>query len=238
MQKHGTNSKNLNVVQSDNSATATMQPKQTKVLANKSTPASAPNLIHEPATNSDIQKSDNLRRMQQVQQKKMTEIINLPQESVDNTHSEVSANRNKTKWSEVTSRGKTKTSYKRLGTGKPQDDTFTGANRMVWLYLYRIKSASEERIRQFISNKEGFKNVTIQIKEIPGDPNRLKRFMLGAPIEKKDDLYNTEFWPANVGIKRFNFHRHQEFLSRDEHNFLEIPGQCPKNTKQTHLHQV
>lgn len=69
-------------------------------------------------------------------------------------------------------------------------------------------------ILKFIKEKQGFTNESVQVKEIPSQPNALKRFVVTAPITRKDELYEPEFWPARVGIKRFDFKKHKEFLKQ------------------------
>lgn len=86
---------------------------------------------------------------------------------------------------------------------------FAGGDRKVWLYIYRVKQhVSAQQIIDFIKNKPSFENDTITAKELPGDPQKLKHFVVTAPLIKKDKMYDTNFWPKNVGIKRFRFDKH------------------------------
>ncbi|XP_044756313.1 uncharacterized protein LOC123314918 [Coccinella septempunctata] len=108
---------------------------------------------------------------------------------------------------------------KNIGTGK-QSKGFSGQERKVWLYIYTVKrSTTTEIIEEYLSTKEGFQEVEIMVKEIPSEENRLKRFVLSAPLEKKEELYKLEFWPSGVGIKRFDFSKHKDLLQEGA-NFL------------------
>lgn len=111
---------------------------------------------------------------------------------------------------------------KNLGTAKLNENDrsagFAGVERRVWMYLYRIKNhVKAETIKEYIQKHEDFHNCKIDVHELEGDPNYNKRFLVTAPIDKKDSLYDTSFWPEGVGIKRFDFRRHKEFLKK---NFL------------------
>lgn len=114
---------------------------------------------------------------------------------------------------------------KRLGTGKDIDNSdtkeFVGGDRRVWLYIYRVKQeASETIIEKYLKNKPGFENLNFIVKELPTEQNnKLKAFVVVGPMEKKDELYNAEFWPKNVGISRFDFAKHKDFVSETKDFF-------------------
>ena len=92
--------------------------------------------------------------------------------------------------------------------------------RKAWLYLYRIRNdATEEKIMQYIKNKDNFKDKNVKVQEIPGDPNKYKRFVLSAPFPLKDELYKPDFWPENVAIKMFDFNKHRDFLKQQPADF-------------------
>lgn len=107
---------------------------------------------------------------------------------------------------------------KRFGTGtvtNEQENGFVGEERRVWLYINRVKRhVTSEMILKFIKEKQDFGDENVQVKEIPNHPNSLKRFVVTAPLTRKDELYEPEFWPARVGIKRFDFGKHREFLKQ------------------------
>ena len=102
-----------------------------------------------------------------------------------------------------------------------QGQDFAGAAKRVWLYIYRVKhEATEDMIISFIKSKDTFKNESIVVKEIPGVEGHPKRFVVTAPLSRKDELYDPSFWPQNIGIKRFDFSRHREFLKNCPASFL------------------
>lgn len=106
---------------------------------------------------------------------------------------------------------------KRLGQAEitPENEKhgFSGGDRNAWLYINRVKRhTTEEMVIEYIKSKPGFTNENIAVKEIPSNPNKLKCFVVVAPLRKKDELYDTTFWPNYVGIKRFSFTKHREFL--------------------------
>ncbi|XP_045468063.1 uncharacterized protein LOC123676292 isoform X3 [Harmonia axyridis] len=104
---------------------------------------------------------------------------------------------------------------KNIGTGQ-QNKGISGQERKVWLYIYRVnRNTTTNMIEDYILTKEGFDKQTIMVKEIPSEENSLKRFVLTAPIAKKDEMYKPEFWPSGVGIKRFSFSKHKEFTQQD-----------------------
>lgn len=106
---------------------------------------------------------------------------------------------------------------KRLGNANVSPEGlntgFSGGERRTWLYLNRIKRhVSEAMVWEHIRSKPGFENENVCVKEIPTEPNRLKCFVVIAPLSRKDELYAPSFWPQNVGIKRFIFEKHRDFL--------------------------
>ena len=110
---------------------------------------------------------------------------------------------------------------KTLGTANVTNNDFSGAEKKVWLYLYRIKNnATAQKITDYILKQESFKNEKVMVKEIPGESTKLKRFVVTAPFSKKDELYDPGFWPSGVGIKRFDFGRHREFIQEQSADFL------------------
>ena len=75
-------------------------------------------------------------------------------------------------------------------------------------------------ISDYIRGKSGFNEIEFAVKELPGEPNNLKRFVVSAPYTKKDDLYDPGFWPMNVGIRRFDFRRHRDFMRSQAADFF------------------
>lgn len=105
---------------------------------------------------------------------------------------------------------------KNLGTAEvsaQQGQQFEGGDRKAWIYLYRVKrNATEEVIKNYITGKPDFEPENVMVKEIPTEEKQLKCFVVTAPLKKKDELYDPNFWPLHVGIKRFDFNRHKDFL--------------------------
>ncbi|KAK9872632.1 hypothetical protein WA026_023847 [Henosepilachna vigintioctopunctata] len=110
---------------------------------------------------------------------------------------------------------------KRLGTAdSSQNPTFQGVQKKVWIFINRVqRNVVETNIQDYILSKEKFSEVEISVREIPGNPNGLKRFVISAPYKFKEDLYECDFWPSGVGIKRFNFNKYKE--QNNGINFLD-----------------
>lgn len=92
---------------------------------------------------------------------------------------------------------------------------------IVWLYVYRVKRECKEGdIVNYIKKHVGFNDVPITVRELPSEQNKLKCFVVTAPIQKKDQMYDPEFWPRFVGVKRFDFKKHKTFLESSAGDFL------------------
>lgn len=88
---------------------------------------------------------------------------------------------------------------------------FSGTERKVWLYVNRINNnVTAENIVQYLKNKPNHHEVEFIVRELPGNPKALKRFVIAAPFELKDEMYSKEFWPTGVGVKRFSFDKFRE----------------------------
>lgn len=101
---------------------------------------------------------------------------------------------------------------KNLGTAEVSEDEskngFSGAERKVWLYVYRVNRVeTSKQILEYITKKPGFDEHNTNVEEIPSENGQLKRFLVTAPLSKKEIMYQSEFWPKNVGVKRFNFEK-------------------------------
>lgn len=103
----------------------------------------------------------------------------------------------------------------KLGTAEALDgdvNAFSGGPKRVWINIYRVnKTATEEIIRDYVKKKAGLADMIV-VKEIPKEGATLKSFLVVAPLAKKDELYDTAFWPKYVGIRRFSFDRNRDFL--------------------------
>lgn len=146
------------------------------------------------------------QELERVQRNKMTDIINLDNDGDNRIEIE------NDDYKVVKHRGHRRTIIRRVGTNpiteKDKDEGFAGAERRVWLYINRVKPhVTEDIIKKYIGRKPTFKDLKVEVREVKyadakGD---LKSFMVKAPLEKKDELYQPDFWPEGVGIKRFNF---------------------------------
>lgn len=123
----------------------------------------------------------------------------------------------------IAANGNNKRRRKNLGTGSA-DLNFEGGDRRAWIYLNRVKrTATEDIITNFVKQKDGFETAEITVKEIPTAEDRLKTFLVIGPLQKRNELYNNEFWPKNVGVKRFHFDKHKDFLSEHPDLFSKSP---------------
>lgn len=171
-----------------------------------------------------------------IQAKKMTEVINLNNQSssavsemnkrgLDKTQLEDLQTENRTSKNEEWQVKRNKRSRRiRLGTNKMEQNSenkFTGQEKKAWFFINRVKShVTETIIEEYIRNKPGFKEEEIEVKELEFERKKgaLKSFLVKVAFLKKDELYNPEFWPENVGIKRFNFQVYEK--NKPAGNFL------------------
>lgn len=166
-------------------------------------------------------KIDTYKELTNFQRHKMDEIINL---TSDNYNENV-LSRGGTNEDFKAQRRQRKMFNKRIGTAAVNDDLsngrFEGEERKVWLYIYRVKRhVIPENIISFIKLKPGYKDLMVEVKELPNTGNRLKCFVVTAPLSKKDEMYNPDFWPTGVGVKRFSFVKHREYLDKNGADFL------------------
>lgn len=82
------------------------------------------------------------------------------------------------------------------------------------------RKSTEQKIKEYIVNKPGCKEEDFTVKEIPTSENRLRRFLVTAPFNMLEKIYATDFWPEGVGIRRFDFVKHKDFLSELGGDFL------------------
>lgn len=107
---------------------------------------------------------------------------------------------------------------KRLGTGRntceDENTGFIGVERKAWLYISRVRShVTADMVKEYILKKPDFENELVEVQEMsqPNSRSQYKSFLVKAPLSKKDELYQPEFWPLNVGIKRFSFHLYDKY---------------------------
>lgn len=157
----------------------------------------------------------NLAKLHKEQQRMMNEYINLAQETeticTENQKNAYENSKDDSEEGFIQVKGRTRRYTKRLGTGKTEENGeekgFSGQDRKAWLFINRVQShVTEAMVSNYIQKKPNFQDENITVKEIThSKKNNWKCFVVTAPLSRKDELYDTEFWPANVGIKRFNF---------------------------------
>lgn len=105
------------------------------------------------------------------------------------------------------------------GTNMSEDESsFKGVDKKLWLYVYRVpRQVTENNVINFISKKPSFKNLKIDAKELPTNENQNKVFLVTAPFEKKEEMYQPDFWPKGVAVKRFDFNRQKRY---NQNSFL------------------
>ncbi|KAK9887604.1 hypothetical protein WA026_023487 [Henosepilachna vigintioctopunctata] len=94
-----------------------------------------------------------------------------------------------------------------LVTFKNTEISFKGKERKAWFFINRIKTnVSGDIAEKYIRSKSGLDNETIEVQELQFERKRgnLKSYLVKVPFPRKDKIYKPEFWPENVGIKRFN----------------------------------
>lgn len=101
---------------------------------------------------------------------------------------------------------------KNFGTVTRQTEAdFAGPRKRVWIYLCRVKrTATEHKIIEYIKSTPGFENEEIIVKQIPSSENGFRRYLVNASFNRKDEMYESDFWPYGIGIKRFDFSKNKE----------------------------
>ena len=205
-----TNESKVQSVNTKSKSVRNMEAMQTKINTDKLQP---------PVNPSGIEESNPNEQPGQITQGQLQRALHEAQARVTN---EKIISQNEVKWTDVMKNHKRRSQPpKRLGTAKVGNSEFSGTDKKVWIYLYRIKSsATEQKITDHIMKNDSFSNEKIVVKDIPGVPDKPKRFVVCAPFSKKDQLYDPEFWPENVGIRRFDFKKHHTFLQQQTASFL------------------
>lgn len=99
---------------------------------------------------------------------------------------------------------------RKLGTNETSSG-FIGVEKRVWIYLHRIqRTVTKANIESYIKNQPDLTNADINIRELPTSDLQNKCFVLDAPFDLKNKLYDQTLWPKGVGIKRYSFQKHRE----------------------------
>ncbi|XP_045460225.1 uncharacterized protein LOC123670736 [Harmonia axyridis] len=162
--------------------------------------------------------NSNVHPLETAQREKMQEIINLDKYSEwknvsykARTHLVSENNHNKSSNSTNPQKKRRTTQIGTAPTAEPSGSGFQGMEKKVWIFINRImKHVTIQDIHKYIASKPGFEGNQIEVREIPGNPEGLKRFVVTAPLVHKEEMYKSEFWPNGVGIKRFNFNKYRE----------------------------
>lgn len=158
-------------------------------------------LVTNSAQEGVLQQQHNLIERQQQNQNHITDFKNTENQTTvtESNH-----------WREPHKKRK-RTTKLRVGTGKTDENQkqigFAGVEKKAWFFISRIKPhVTEETVANYIRGKPSFEDLAIEVKELAfkRKVNELKSFLVKVPFEKKDDLYNTEFWPENIRVNRFN----------------------------------
>lgn len=98
--------------------------------------------------------------------------------------------------------------FQAINYKKPED-------RKIWLFISRVKSSVDEKtVREYIAMKGSLKVDNISIKQLQARSDTNNCFMVGVPLDMKDAVYKTDFWPKGVHFQRFNFRIGGHFLSK------------------------
>ncbi|KAG5869989.1 hypothetical protein JTB14_008145 [Gonioctena quinquepunctata] len=83
------------------------------------------------------------------------------------------------------------------------------------------QSASEEIIKRYIVKKAALADESVEVEELPNEANRSTKFVVTTPINKKEELYDPNFWPLGVAVGIFEFTKHREFLNSQINHLVE-----------------
>ncbi|KAG5897729.1 hypothetical protein JTB14_009614 [Gonioctena quinquepunctata] len=169
-----------------------------------------------PVVNAPLPSTSKGKSQKSKKQSSLPHQENLPQPVVSEANNEQSLSGNPNSDSGFIQQRHQRKRYKKtLGTAESTKEGFSGEDKKVWLYVYRVKQhVTEDMIMKYIKGKEKFENEAVGVKEIPSDPGRLKRFAVHASLEFKDSMYDISFWPRGVGIKRLNFTKHPDIFQQ------------------------
>lgn len=108
---------------------------------------------------------------------------------------------------------------KTLGTSHASN-VFIGVEKRVWIYLYRVqRGVMPVQIQEFIKKKPGFETLDVHVSELPTEETKNKCFLVTAPFSQKDEMYKPNFWPKDVGIKRYDFRLQSKYNAQKKQHF-------------------
>ena len=116
-------------------------------------------------------------------------------------------------WTQVTHRRRRQPARQRtptIGTG-PGDGDLQAVEKKAWLFVGRLKQGTTtEAIKNFLTRKGITENVICE--ELATNYNT-KSFKVGVPFSYLETVNKTDFWPAGITIKRFQFFRRNAGIS-------------------------
>lgn len=142
---------------------------------------------------------------------------------INNTEMEV---KNKNDEFQVVSRRNSKKHRKpNIGSGAEVNETFRSFKseiepKKIWLFISRVNESVEETgIKNYISGKSAScvsntDKISVKLLETKSNQAGFRSYMVGVPMEVKEEVYKNEFWPIGVSFNRFNFMRGQKFLEQ------------------------
>lgn len=93
---------------------------------------------------------------------------------------------------------------------EPSDDnSFTGADRRIWLYVGKTSThTTEEVVHDYLRRSAGGEDFTVSKLSYKGT---YPSFKVSAPFNLKEKLQDPNFWPSGVLVRRFLFKRSENF---------------------------
>lgn len=88
--------------------------------------------------------------------------------------------------------------------------------RKLWLFISRTKSSVDEiTVKNYIAKKGNQKvdDISVKLLKTKSEIKDNNCFMVGVPLQMKESIYDSGFWPKGVQFQRFDFKIGQHFLS-------------------------
>nr|CAI5849305.1 unnamed protein product [Callosobruchus analis] len=104
-----------------------------------------------------------------------------------------------------------------MGTSSVNTENgFAGADRRLWIYVGRCKQNSTEAgVGEYLQKKSPGHNFTVVKLNSKGYHHS---YRVEADTELKDVLYNGDYWPKGVLVKKFKFLKNKkDHLHTEEH---------------------
>lgn len=141
------------------------------------------------------------------------EALNLSNESNKGPASISPNTRYKTKASKQNN--KTHSHKPIVGSGEQTTDIeITAAPKRLWIYVGNLApTVTTEKLNNFLN--KNLPNRKFIVENLRNDDTS-SSFKIGADFDLEETLYNPEFWPKSVIIKRFQFFRRNNFNRRNK----------------------